>query len=164
MFAMICCENLMEKICYKIEFWMEKMNWFSINRAILFITLINTFLITLQNFLSDNEVFTTDFYLKPFNICSSNDTDLISLKKNVVNENIETFTYVMWTCSIFGILHALIECLYFKEDQIYFFHFLFGTNIILESSSQEISNLDVESRGSGDNMVVGTFYNNIKDV
>ena len=121
-------------------------------------------MITLQNFLSDNEVFTTDFYLKPFNICSSNDTDLISLKKNVVNENIETFTYVMWICSIFGILHALIEYLYVKEDQIYFFHFFSGNAIRIEPLPQEISNLDVESSGNGDNMVLGTFYNNIKDV
>ena len=93
------CRNLLNE-------FVKKAYWFSINRAIFFVTVANALTFTLETALNSHQ----SKSLKPFNNCNNinyiiNSTDG---RKNFINENRETCVYILWTCCILGFLHLLI--------------------------------------------------------
>ena len=74
---------------------MDKLCWFSINRAILFVTLITAILFTVQINIKDNQIFNGTVTLQPFDNCPNknyNNSYIENDELNIVISNEEIFT------------------------------------------------------------------------
>ena len=59
---------------------------------------------------------------------------------NIVISNEEIFTYLLWTCTFFGIVHILLEYFYFKGEHIHFLKFISGETLEIPEEAEPKNN------------------------